>query len=331
MRRHHFLTGILIIFITLFFVINVSYEPKNDDHSRIEALLALTTNESLCSTRSARRGANQHILSVSAYESNDNIGLTTSLTWSYMITFINEAEKQYPSWIVRIYHFNLKDKTKNDIEKFEAQHENVDFCDAEQLPVLGNIIHKIPGKIQRFLPAIDLLVDVFIARDLDSTLFDREKHAVDEWLTYSQFAFHIMRDNPQHNIPILGGMWGLVPNRLSTNDRLSIARVLLPNDHPDKNREFFMTYSNRGDQLFLTHYIWPVARRNSLVHDSYSCWWSRYIDRSHTRPFPTQRSHPLCFVGCPKPCCRNNTTPVSDIQQCPPGCRPKEHQDWLFC
>ena len=173
-----------------------------------------------------------------------------------------------------------------------------------------------------------------IVRDLDSEIFEREAHAVQEWLFKTSYAFHIMRDNPQHGIPMLGGLWGLASNRLSFVDRLTIVKALLPSNHPAELQRFVTKYSGRGDQSFLTDHLWPLARRNSITHDSFSCRWSRYVYRSDTRPFPSQRPHPECFVGCPKPCCMPEQTrnhDLSQYEQCPSACRPREHQDWLFC
>ena len=78
----------------------------------------------------------------------------------------------------------------------------------------------------------------------------------------------------------------------------------------------------------------PLARKNAIVHDSFTCFWSRYIYRSDTRPFPTQVKHPSCFVGCAKPCCTPEMKSIRDLsqfKQCPAMCRPVEHQNWLFC
>lgn len=174
-----------------------------------------------------------------------------------------------------------------------------------------------------------------MVRDLDSAIFQREVHAVNEWLLKTTYAFHIMRDHYMHDIPMLGGLWGVASNRLSLNDRLIIANALLPSDDINEVRQFLKTYSRTGDQLFLTNHIWPLARRqNSLAHDSFTCLWSRFIYQIDTRPFPSKRPHPSCFVGCPKPCCPDEINPNEDLsshRQCPSLCRPKQHKDWLFC
>ena len=112
------------------------------------------------------------------------IQLKTSLTWSFIQIFANETKTFYPTWIVRVYYYDLINKSRDDIENLEKRYPNLDFCDVENLPVLGNMKYKLPGKMQRFLSAsmflsslvvfnsINILVDPFVGvamvRDLDS-------------------------------------------------------------------------------------------------------------------------------------------------------------------
>ena len=49
---------------------------------------------------------------------------------------------------------------------------------------------------------------MFVSRDLDSIMGEREESAVTEWLRSSK-DFHFMRDHPDHNATILAGMWGV--------------------------------------------------------------------------------------------------------------------------
>ena len=182
--------------------------------------------------------------------------------------------------------------------------------------------------------SVDPMVSVTAVRDLDSEILEREVQAVNEWLTTTTYAFHIMRDHYVHNIQMLGGMWAVASNRLSIGDRLVIATALLPSSKQTEINEFFRTYGRTGDQLFLTHHVWPLARRNALAHDSFSCFWSRYVYRTETRPFRTERKHPACFVGCPTRSCDKQprmNADLTSLRQCPKMCRPQEHQDWLFC
>ena len=65
-------------------------------------------------------------------------------------------------------------------------------------------------------------VSLFLSRDLDAPLTVREVEAVNEWLE-SDLAIHIMRDNPDHNVPILGGLWGVHLERGDVRSRMEEA------------------------------------------------------------------------------------------------------------
>ena len=96
------------------------------------------------------------------------------------------------------------------------------------------------------------------------------------------------------------------------------------------NHSFITQYSLNRDQQFLVEHLWPYAANSAMTHASYWCTladWNR-----HHRPFPTQRPSKnlsnYCFVGCPKPCCINGDF---EMKPCPMKCRPKEHQNWIYC
>ena len=62
-----------------------------------------------------------------------------------------------------------------------------------------------------------------IFRDLDSRPSQREVNAVNEWLQ-SKHPFHVMRDHPGHDLPMLAGMWGI---KLEENVRPILRKVFL--------------------------------------------------------------------------------------------------------
>ena len=65
----------------------------------------------------------------------------------------------------------------------------------------------IGGMFWRFLVAGDPAVDRFIIRDSDSRLNPRERLAVEEWIMSGKLI-HSIRDHPNHDRPLNGGMWG---------------------------------------------------------------------------------------------------------------------------
>ena len=74
-----------------------------------------------------------------------------------------------------------------------------------------------------------------------------------------------------------------------------------------------------ADQNFLSQYVYPSIRTNSITHDSYLC--ASYGGS----PFPTRRLGD-CYIGGVTVC---NVT--ATFYECPNNCRPQNHQDWINC
>lgn len=164
-----------------------------------------------------------------------------------------------------------------------------------------------------------IVLILVMSRDLDSSLTQRERAAVNEWLA-SNKSFHSMRDHPQHGVPVLGGMWAFRP---PLNPKIS--RMFYDKIH---NKALIKKYDAKNDQTFLANEIWPHVKSDAIAHDSFLCKTS-YGHKSV--PFPTQRQFTNdsdCFIGCVRPCCRNGVKPFGE---CPIECRPKDHQDWIYC
>ncbi|CAF4973708.1 unnamed protein product, partial [Rotaria magnacalcarata] len=51
-----------------------------------------------------------------------------------------------------------------------------------------------------------------MSRDIDSPILERETTIVYGWLD-SKHTIHIIRDHHEHNVPILGGLWGIKVNK----------------------------------------------------------------------------------------------------------------------
>lgn len=146
----------------------------------------------------------------------------------------------------------------------------------------------------RFYPASEDDVDIMISRDTDSRLGIREKEAVDEWLA-SDKGFHIMRDHPYHDMPIMGGMWG------ARKGSIPEMRPLI-----DKHIERSKENERYGeDQNFLASSIFPLIKDDVFVHDGYGSRWRRNVSNYQnfdSHPFPNERNfnvhfHVPIFVG----------------------------------
>ena len=105
----------------------------------------------------------------------------------------------------------------------------------------GKLGGGIGGMFWRFLVAGDSSVDRFIVRDSDSRLNPRERLAVEEWIA-SGAKVHSLRDHPNHERPLNGGMWG--GTRQAVPDMEALVGAW-------SNREQYM-----GDLDFLNQKVW---------------------------------------------------------------------------
>ena len=147
--------------------------------------------------------------------------------------------------------------------------------------------------LTRFLVVDDPKVYVSIVRNTDSRLNPRELFAVNSWLRSAEH-FHVMRDNPSHDVPILGGMFGMKRNVLRGVQMVSIIQTaLLENSNGIEGV--------RGeDQSFLMRYIWPLVKNSCLAHDIDQERCLHY-GSSRCEPFPldSRDSDSNFFVGAP--------------------------------
>lgn len=186
----------------------------------------------------------------------------------YCVGAIRNAElalEVYPDWECWFYTRNNTDaSTFYDL----AQMDHVRMINVNQA---GDWT----GMFDRFLPALDPDVDVFISRDCDSRLTTREKAAVDEWLE-SDNSFHIMRDHPWHGSQILGGMFGMKHGCLP-----EFGSLLNAWNAEDRWQT---------DQDFLNTDIYPRVVQNAMIHASF------FRLEPHSRDFPMPRNGTE-FVG----------------------------------
>ena len=107
----------------------------------------------------------------------------------------------------------------------------------------------------------------------------RERLAVEEWIASGK-AVHSLRDHPNHDRPLNGGMWGGVKGAVP--DMTEIVKRW-------SNKQEYM-----GDLDFLNQVVWPrpAVKASFLAHDAYSC--HKHPD---SKPFPTRRPPDFQHVG----------------------------------
>lgn len=201
--------------------------------------------------------------------------------WVGAIKNIELANKYFTGWISRFYID--KNCKKELIDTIKGNNVEVVIIDPNSMNSTQNWqTHSFQGMFWRFWASEDPDVDVFLSRDCDSRLSERESNAVNEWLL-SNKLFHIMRDHPYHTTPILGGMWGCrggIMRKIKLSDR-----ILQWTSQSSGNYNFGV------DQDFLARVIYPIVVEHSMEHSEFNLRFGGEI-----RPFPTIRKS-YEFVG----------------------------------
>lgn len=183
----------------------------------------------------------------------------------YTIGAIRNAELSphiYPGWICRFYY---GDSVPNEIISQLLNFKHCELIYKKEEP------NDWTAMFWRFESCCDFMVSVSIFRDTDSRLCYRERSAVDEWLCSGK-TFHIMRDHPYHNFPILGGMWGFKQNL--NYDICSMTQSF------SKQNKYGIDYD------FFNEKLYPLIGDDKIVHDE-------FFDK---KPFPKPRDSNE-FVG----------------------------------
>jgi len=154
-----------------------------------------------------------------------------------------------PSWILQFY-----------VDTDTVPIKTIDHLESlQQVEVVRLSASKEPhtAVFWRFYATEDSEIAIF--RDCDSRPSRREYVSVLQWLN-SGCYYHIMRDHPQHGVPICAGMWGV----RSSNLRNIRSRIQSYYDEGKTNTSLFGI-----DQDFLADKVWPEARHNCYVNDGF--------------------------------------------------------------
>jgi len=178
----------------------------------------------------------------------------------------------FPGWTARFYHReDVPVSILNELKELGA--ELVLMSKGSQTTKGA-----IAGMFWRFLVADDDTVERFIVRDSDSRLNAREAHAVAEWMRSGE-KVHTIRDHPNHDRPLNGGLWGGT-------------KGCIPGGIAEHIRKFANKQGYGGDLQFLNEVVWPRVKHSQLAHDAYTC--RKY---PNSKPFPTKRPDNYQHVG----------------------------------
>ncbi|XP_047741455.1 uncharacterized protein LOC108682731 [Hyalella azteca] len=224
---------------------------------------------SYCGKRADFAGPSQKVLSYCVYGNYSKYA-------SGFPSILDAIKRLYPGWLVRLY--TEPTKYVNELKPLMQQHPHLYVCDVSNLA--GDIpdVRRTDSMLWRVAVLGDETVDVFLVRDIDAEMLDREVAAVHEFLKSGKML-HIMRDTSSHGVPILGGTYGV---NQAACDRSLLNRIrgqVL--DQPKKSY----------DQSVLQTYLYPKLVHSSIAHDSFTCQ-----NFPSSVPFPTQRKDGK-FVG----------------------------------
>jgi len=195
------------------------------------------------------------------------------------------------------------------LRHYGAEMVDMDRPPAELASATGG---QVGGMFWRFLVAADTSVDRFIIRDSDSRLNPRERLAVEEWIASGELV-HTIRDHPNHDRPLNGGMWGGTRNAVPDMAALVASWP---------TRDKYM-----ADLYFLEQRVWPRVKHSQLAHDAYTCH-----KHPNSKPFPTKRPADFQHVG--QVFFGDGTPRQGDIDDfmlritAPPPCR--RQPDWIY-
>ena len=177
-----------------------------------------------------------------------------------------DAALYYPDWIVRVYATGLSVEDEAKL----LRHNSVEIvrCFVDS-PLKSSSSRKM---LTRFLVADDPNTSYAIVRDADSRFSPREVFAVNEWMS-SDAMFHVMRDHAAHDVPVLGGMFGVKRGALGTETMFGIVqRALIENPARIEG-------AIGEDQAFLKRYVWPKLKGSAMAHDTDKKRCARYGSR----------------------------------------------------
>lgn len=138
--------------------------------------------------------------------------------------------------------------------------------------------------IYRFFAIDDSDVKTIHVRDADSRVHERDRWGIDTFMESNVTAYTI-RDNPAHNVRMMGGLWGCRKLSFSIKSLFQMYRFPLL----ESKNEFGY------DQQFLSQFLYPQLIQSFMVFTNYCT----LCDLERIVPFPdTLRKDTFC--GAPE-------------------------------
>ena len=156
-----------------------------------------------------------------------------------------------PEWITYIYY--SEDVPNEYIEMYKHYNPILIKCKKTD--------YKWEGMFWRFNPINNNNINIFLSRDADSRITDREIKFINDFIN-SDKCFHIIRDNPGHEIEILGGTFGVKVKEFNKKYKIkNIDEYIL-----EYRKLYHKNIEKQPDQIFLRDKIWPLIKNDNYCH-----------------------------------------------------------------
>ena len=157
---------------------------------------------------------------------------------------IELVRRHFPTWKVYVYYG--ADITETYKETLQG-YSHVVLRETGELGAI-NMIH-------RFFAIDEAGVQTMFVRDADSRIHWRDRWAIRDFLSRSEFIAHSIRDHTHHTAALMGGLWGL---RKQSGVHVRTQFELY------KTNE--VNHGHAYDQDFLIERMYPLVKPHLLVH-----------------------------------------------------------------
>lgn len=168
---------------------------------------------------------------------------------------IKLSQQYYPEWEVRI-HYNDTVPQKY-IDEYIAMGAK---CLKQSN--IGENKMNWEGMFWRWLPLDDNNVSIWISRDADSRIDEREASIVNEW-EKSGKTLHCIRDHRCHMHCIMGGMFGINNTLFHSKYKFDTVEHIIKSSH-----SYYKERPYNVDQEFLNRYVWDLLKNDVMAHIS---------------------------------------------------------------
>lgn len=169
-----------------------------------------------------------------------------------MVENVEIIKKKYIDWDIYIFFYNIPKNILEILKYYKCI-----------LIEYKEKMYDWEGLLWRFNLFNYKSIDIWISRDADSRISDREMSLVNDWII-SPYPFHIIRDHQGHGITILAGLFGVKNYFFSNLDFKNLIDIYRKTYNYNNPR-----FKIGGiDQYFLDKHIWPLILKNHMAHIS---------------------------------------------------------------